>query len=59
LFEVLLIVRINTSVVLGGILNFLLPRDAFQYQLVRRIPHKEGVEYPPQSKVRTPPPHLH
>ena len=58
MFEVLLIVRINKSVGLRGILNFRLLRDAFPYRLARGIPLKEGVPYPLQSKVRTPPPHL-
>jgi len=58
MFKVLLIVRINKSVGIRGILNFRLLRDAFPYWLARGIPLKEGVPYPPQSKVRTPPPHL-
>jgi hypothetical protein len=43
MFEVLLIVRINKSVGLQGILNFPLLRDAFRYRLARGIPLKEGV----------------
>jgi len=58
MFEVLLIVRINNSYGFRVILNFHLLRDAFPYQLARGIPLKEGVSYPLQSKVRTPPPHL-
>jgi len=58
MFEVLLIIRINKSVGLQGILNFRLLRDAFPYRLARGIPLKEGVSYLLQSKVRTPPPHL-
>jgi len=59
MFEVLLIVRINKSVGLRGIRNFHLLRDVFPYRLARGIPLKEGVPYPLQSKVRTPPPYLH
>jgi len=58
MFEVLRIIRINKSVGLRGILNFRLLGDAFLYRLARGIPLKEGVPYPLQSKVRTPPPHL-
>jgi len=58
MFEVLLIVRINKSVGLRGILNFRLLRDVFPYRLARGIPLKEGVLYPVRSKDRTPPPHL-
>jgi len=58
MFEVLLIVIINKSVGLRGILNFRLLRDAFPYRLARGIPLKERVPYPLPSKVRTPPPHL-
>jgi hypothetical protein len=58
MLEVLIIVRINKSVGLQGILNFRILRDAFLYWLVRGIPLKEGVLYALQSKVRTPPPHL-
>jgi hypothetical protein len=58
MFEVLLIVRINNSMGLQGILNFHLLRDAFPYQLGRGIPLKEGVPYHLQSKVRTTPAHL-
>jgi len=58
MFEVLLIVRINKSVGLRGILNFRLLRDAFPSRLARGIPLKERVSDPLQSKVRTPPPHL-
>ena len=43
MFEVFLIVRINKSVGLRGILNFPLLRDAFPYRLARGIPLKEGV----------------
>jgi hypothetical protein len=43
MFEVLLIVRINKSVGLRGMLNFRLLRDAFPYRLARGIPLKEGV----------------
>jgi len=58
MIEVLLIVRINKEVGLRGILNFRLLRDAFPYRLARGIPLKEGVPYPLQSKVRTPPAHV-
>ena len=58
MFEVLLIVRINKSMGLRGILNFRLLRDAFPYRLARGIPLKEGGPYALQSRVRTPPPHL-
>jgi hypothetical protein len=58
MFEVLLIVRINKSVGHQGFINVRLLRDAFPYRLARGIPHKEGVPYSLQSKVRTPPPHL-
>jgi hypothetical protein len=58
MFEVLLIVRINKCVGLRGILNFHLLRDAFPCRLAKGIPLKEGVPYPLQSKVRTPPPYL-
>jgi hypothetical protein len=58
MFQVLLIVRINKRVGLWGILNFHHLRNAFPYRLVSRIPLKEGVLYPLQSKVRTPSPHL-
>ena len=58
MFEVLLVVRINKSVGLRKILNFRLLRDAFPYRLATGIPLKEGVPYPLQSKVKTPPPHL-
>jgi len=57
MFEILLIIRINKSVGLQGILNFRLLRDTFPYRLARGIPLKEGVSYPVQFKVRTPPPH--
>jgi hypothetical protein len=43
MFEVFLMVRINQSVSLWGILNFPLVRDAFLYRLARGIPLKEGV----------------
>jgi len=42
-FVVLLIVTINKSVGLRGILNILMLRDAFPYQLARGIPLEEGV----------------
>ena len=58
MFEVLLIVTINKSVGRQGILNFRLLRDVFPCLLARGIPLKEGVPYPLQSKVRTPPPYL-
>jgi len=58
MFEGLLIVRVNISVGLRGIPNFHLPRDAFPCRLARGIPLKQGVSYPLQSKVRTPPPYL-
>jgi len=56
--EFWLIVWINNSVFLRRILSFHQLSDAFPYQLARGIPLKEGVPYPLQSKVRTPPPHL-
>jgi len=59
LFDGLLIVRINKSVGLRGILNFRLLRDAFPYWLPGGIPLKEGVPYALHSEVRTPPPHHH
>ena len=43
MFEVLLIVRINKSLGLQGIVNFRLLRDAFPYRLARGIALKEGV----------------
>jgi hypothetical protein len=43
MFDVLLIVRINKSVGLQGILNFRLQRDTFTYRLARGFPLKEGV----------------
>ena len=43
MFEVLLIVRINKSVGLWGILNFHLLRDVFPYWLVSGIPLKVGI----------------
>jgi len=58
MFKVLLIVSINKSVGVREIFNFHLLRDAFPYRLARGIPLKEGVQYPLQSKVRTPPPYL-
>ena len=58
MLEVLLIFRINKCVGLQGIKNFCLLRDAFRYWPARVIPLKEGVPYPLQYKVRTPPPHL-
>jgi hypothetical protein len=51
MFEVLLIVKINQSVGLQGILNFRLLRDAVPYWLARGIPLNEGVPHPLQSKV--------
>jgi len=57
-YEMFEVVEINKSVGLRGILNFPLLRDAFPYRLGRGIALKEGVPYPLQSKVRTPPPHL-
>jgi hypothetical protein len=58
MFEVLLIVTINESVGLRRILIFRLLRDTLPYQPAREIPLKEGVPFPQQSKIRTPPPHL-
>ena len=43
MFKGLLIVRINKSVGLQGILHFPLLIDAFLYRLVRGIPLREGV----------------
>jgi hypothetical protein len=43
MFEVFLIVRINKSVGLRGILNFPRLREVFPYRLARGIPLKEGV----------------
>jgi hypothetical protein len=43
MFEVLLILRINKSVGLQGILNFPLIRDTFLYQLAKGISLTEGV----------------
>jgi hypothetical protein len=51
MFEDLLIIRINNSVGLQGILNFHLLRDAFPYWLARGIPLQEGVSYPLQYKI--------
>jgi hypothetical protein len=59
MFKVLLFIRINKSACLRGMLNFRLLRDAFPYRLVRGFLLKERVPYPLQSKVRTPPHHLH
>jgi hypothetical protein len=59
MFQVLLIVRIKKSVGLRELLNFHLLRVAFPYWLARGIPFKKGVQYPLQSKVRTPPTHRH
>jgi hypothetical protein len=53
-----LIVRMNNCMGFWRILNFPQLRDMFPYQLARGIPFKEGVQYPLQSKARTPPPHL-
>ena len=58
MFEVLLIVRINNSMGLWGILKFRLQMDMFPYWQAIAIPLKEGVWYHPQSKVQTPPPHF-
>jgi len=58
MFKVLLIIQINKSMGLRGVLNFRPLRDAFPYCLARGIPLKEGVPYPLQSKVRTPHPCL-
>jgi len=43
MFEVLLVLRINKSMGLRGILIFRLLRDVFPYRLVRGIPLKERV----------------
>jgi hypothetical protein len=43
MFEVFLIVTINKSVGLWGILNFTLLRDMFSYRLARGIPLEERV----------------
>jgi len=43
MFEVLLIMGINKSMGLRGILNFRLLRDMSPYRLARGIPPKEGV----------------
>jgi hypothetical protein len=43
MFEVLIIVRINKSVGLRGILNFHLLRDAFLCRLARGIYLKDGL----------------
>jgi len=43
MFKVLLIIKINKSVGLQGILNFPLLRDTFPYRLAEEIPLKEGV----------------
>jgi len=43
MFEVLLIIRLNTCLDVGGILNFPRLRDAFPGRLVRGITYKEGV----------------
>ena len=58
MFEVLLIIGINKSVCVWGIIKFHLLRDVFPYRLARGIPLKEGVPYPLQSKLSTPTPHL-
>jgi hypothetical protein len=58
IFEFLLIITINKSMGLRGILNFHLLRDAFLYRLAREIPLKKSDSYPLQSKIRTPTPHL-
>jgi hypothetical protein len=50
--------RKNQSIGDRGILSFPLLRDAFLHRLARGIPPKEGVQYPLQSLVRTPTPHL-
>jgi hypothetical protein len=43
MFKVLLIIRLNKRIHLGGILNDCLLRDVFPYRLARGIPLKEGV----------------
>jgi len=43
MFEVLLIIKTNTSLGLWGVLNFLLLRDACLYWLAGGIPLKDGV----------------
>jgi len=58
MFKVLIIVGINKSVGVGGLLYFRLLRDTFPYRSARGIPLKAGVPYPLQCKVRTPPSHL-
>jgi hypothetical protein len=58
MFDVLLIVRFNKRVGIGGIDNFWLLTDAFPYKMARGIPLNEGVLYPQKSNVRSPPPHL-
>jgi len=58
MLNVLLIVWINKSAGLCGILNLPQLRDGFPYWLAIVIPLKEGVPLPLQSKVSTPPPHL-
>jgi hypothetical protein len=58
MLEVLPIVSNNKSVGLRGIVNFRLLTDSLPSRLARGIPLKEGVLYPLQSKVRSPPPHL-
>jgi hypothetical protein len=58
MFEVSLIVRINNSMGLRGILNFPMLRDSFWYWLPRGIPLNGADPYPLRSKVRTPPPFL-
>jgi hypothetical protein len=58
MFKVSVNVRIIKTIGLWGIVNFRMLRDAFPYRLARGNPLKEGVPYPQQSKVRTPPPHL-
>jgi hypothetical protein len=58
MFEVLLIMRIIKRLGLRGILNFRLLRHPLLNRLARGIPLKEGVLYPLQSKVGTPPPYL-
>jgi len=59
MLKVLLIVRINISGGIKAILKFPLHRDEFPYRRAWEIPLTQGVPYPLQCKVRTPPPHFH
>ena len=52
------IFRNNKRVGPQGSLSFPLLREAFPHRLARGIPLEEGVPWPQQSMVRTPPPHL-